>query len=86
MYWTGVNDPHNWMRLFSTNSLEKIQIDSDTFNYANEIIEQVALHKLKYTELPTHIIYTDETLAKWQQNSNAIKMLVEMIYKKFFYR
>lgn len=86
MYGTWVTDPHNGMRLFSTSALEKIHIDSDSFNYANEIIEQVCIHRLKYIELPTHIIYTDETLAKGQQNSNAIKMLIEMIYKKFFYR
>jgi polyprenyl-phospho-N-acetylgalactosaminyl synthase len=81
-----MSDPHNWYRVISINSFKKIKIMADGMHYANEVNEQIKKHKIKYKEVPVHIRYTKHSLQKWQKNSNSIKLAVEMIYKKIFFR
>lgn len=86
MYGTKVSDPHNGFRILSRNAIHRIQITADGMHYANEINEQIRKKKISYEEVPVHIRYTDYSLAKWQKNSNSIKLAIEMIYKKLFFR
>lgn len=86
LYGTKVSDPHIWYRVMSIDTLRKIHITADGMHYANEVNEQMKKHKVKYKELPVHIKYTEHSLQKWQKNSNSIKLGVEMIYKKIFFR
>jgi len=81
-----VSDPHNGYRVVKLAALCKITIQTDSTSYANELIDQYQIHWLKYRELPVHIRYTDYSLSKWQKSSNAINILVELIYKKIFFR
>ncbi len=84
--WLWVTDPHNWYRTIKVDSLAKIKLSSDWMTYASEILESIQRNKLKFKEIPVNIKYTEYTVWKWQKNSNAIKILIELIYKKFFYR
>lgn len=86
MYGAQITDPHNGFRVISLQALQKFHITADGMHYANEINEQIRFHKMKYEEVPVHIRYTDYSLAKWQKNSNSIKLAIEMIYKKLFFR
>lgn len=81
-----VTDPHNGYKVFKLSALQKITIHTDTTSYANELIDQYQIHKLNYAEVPVHIRYTDYSLHKGQKSSNAINILVELIYKKIFFR
>jgi len=81
-----VSDPHNWYRVIHIDSFKKIKIMADGMHYANELNEQIKKHKIKYKEIPVHIRYTEHSLRKWQKNSNSIKLAVEMIHKKIFFR
>jgi len=87
-YGTKVSDPHIWYRVISIDAFKKIQITADGMHYANEVNEQIKKHKIRYKEVPVHIIYTEHSLNKWhsQKNSNSIKLAIEMIYKKVFFR
>lgn len=85
-YWTKVSDPHIWYRVISLPALRKINLTADGMHYANELNEQIKKFKMKYEEVPVHIRYTDYSLRKWQKNSNSIKLWIEMIYKKIFFR
>lgn len=85
-YWTKVSDPHNGYRVVSLPSLRKINLTADGMHYANELNEQIKKLKFKYEEVPVHIRYTDYSLTKWQKNSNSIKLAMEMIYRKVFFR
>ncbi len=87
-YKTNISDPHNWYRVVDIESFKKIQLTSDGMHYANEFNEQIRKHKLKFKEVPVHIRYTNHSMNKWhsQKNSNSIKLAVEMIYKKIFFR
>jgi hypothetical protein len=66
--------------------MKKIQLTADGMHYANEVNEQIKQLGLKFIEVPVHIKYTEYSLGKGQKNSNSIKLGIEMIYKKFFYK
>lgn len=84
--WLWVTDPHNWYRVISLETLKKIKIDSDGMAYASELIEEIKRLNLNFLEVPVNIKYTDYSLWKWQKNSNAFRILIELIYKRFFYK
>ena len=52
----------------------------------NELNEQMQKNHFKTKEIPVHIHYTDYSLWKWQKNSNSIKLWLQMIYQKIFFR
>ena len=81
-----VTDPHNWYRVVKLEALQKITIHTDTTSYANELIDQYQIHWLNYREVPVNIRYTDYSLNKGQKSSNAVNILIELIYKKIFFR
>lgn len=85
-YWIKVSDPHNGYRVINIEALKKIYLTADWMHYANELNEQIQKNKLKTREIPVHIRYTDYSLWKWQKNSNSIKLWLQMIYQKIFFR
>ena len=86
LYQSNVSDPHNWYKVIWLEALKKINITADGMHYANEVNEQIKKKKIQYKEIPVHIRYTDYSLGKGQKNSNSIKLAVEMLYKKLFFR
>lgn len=91
LYWTKVSDPHCGYRVISLPTLRKIVLTADGMHYANEVNEQIKRYHMKYREIPVHIRYTDYSMhssAKWHRNKNSdsIKLAMEMIYKKVFFR
>ena len=85
-YWIKVSDPHNWYRVINIDALKKIHLTADWMHYANELNEQMQKNKFRTKEIPVHIRYTDYSLWKWQKNSNSIKLWLQMIYQKIFFR
>lgn len=87
-YGSQVSDPHNWYRVISLPALQKFEFTSDGMHYANEFNEQLHRYKFKYKEIPVHIRYTEYSTSKWhrQKNSNSIKLGLEMIYRKIFFK
>ena len=80
-YGVRVSDPHNGYRVFTIPALQQITLEADGMHYANELNEQIWIHKLKVGEV--YIRYTQYSLSKGQKNSNSIKLGFEMLYKKF---
>lgn len=85
-YWIKVSDPHNWYRVINIEPFKKINLTADWMHYANELNEQIQKNHFKIKEIPVHIRYTDYSLWKWQKNSNSIKLWLQMIYQKLFFR
>ena len=79
-----LSDTHNWYRVFRIKILNDLKITIDWMGHASEIIDIVAARKIKFREVPVNIKYTEYSLAKWQSNSNAIKIAVRFIWNKFF--
>ena len=85
-YWIKVSDPHNGYRVINIEALKKIHLTADWMHYANELNEQMQKNHFRTKEIPVHIRYTDYSLWKWQKNSNSIKLWLQMIYQKIFFR
>lgn len=81
-----VSDPHNGYRVLHKDIISKIQLSSDGMVYASELLDSIRIHDIPFVEVPVHIQYTDYSLSKGQKNRNALKILVELIYKKLFYK
>ncbi len=79
-----VSDPHNGYRMFNISAIEKIYLTLDGFEYSSELIDKIANEKLKFTEVPVNIKYTDYSLSKWQKSVNAINIALKMIWTKLF--
>jgi len=79
-----LSDTHNWYRVFRKEVLNDLKITIDWMGHASEIIDIVASKKIKFVEVPVNIKYTDYSLSKWQNNSNAIKIAIRFIWNKFF--
>lgn len=85
-YGSRLTDPHNGYRVISLDVAQKIHLLSDGMHYANELNDQFKKHKCRYVEVPVHINYTDYSLSKGQKNTNSIRLALEMVYKKLFFR
>lgn len=81
-----VSDPHNGYKCIRLDILKKINIQTDTTAYANELVDEYRRLRVNMKEVPVNIKYTEYSLEKWQKNSNAINILLEMIYNKLFFR
>lgn len=82
--WIKLTDSHNGYRMIKINSLKKIKLTMDWMEYASELIEQIKVNKLAFTEVPVNIEYTEYSLNKWQKSSNALNIALKMIWNKFF--
>jgi len=77
---TGLNftDAHNGFRCLSPVAARKIRIRQDRMAHASEILDQIALLKLKYVEVPVTIRYTEYSKQKGQRISNSLHILADL--------
>lgn len=69
-----LTDAHNGFRAFSALALSKIQCRQDGMSYSSEIIDQIASHNLRVSEVRVTVIYTDYSKSKGEGNIK--KMIV----------
>ncbi|OQA03082.1 MAG: Undecaprenyl-phosphate mannosyltransferase [bacterium ADurb.Bin400] len=79
--WT--TDSQSGLRAFSRNALQKIDIRSDRMEVSSEIVREISRKKIKFTEVPVSVIYSDYSLAKGQRNINGINIILKMFLKGF---
>jgi glycosyltransferase involved in cell wall biosynthesis len=77
-----LTDAHNGIRLMTRRGAERIQITLNRMEHASEIVEQIAESGLKYVEVPVHITYTADSLAKGQKSSAAISLAIKLLIEK----
>jgi 2-keto-3-deoxy-6-phosphogluconate aldolase len=77
-----LTDAHNGIRLMTRKGAERIQITLNRMEHASEIVEQIAESGLKYVEVPVHITYTADSLAKGQKSSAAISLAIKLLIEK----
>ncbi|MCD5380565.1 DUF2304 family protein, partial [Candidatus Gracilibacteria bacterium] len=59
-----LTDTHNGYRVFRKEILQDIKISIDGMGHASEIIDIVAAKKIRFSEVPVNIKYTDYSLSK----------------------
>jgi len=88
LYGIDVSDQHCWLRVLSKNAISRIVLTADNRHYANQLVEEVVTHRLRFREIPVRISYTDYSLSKasGQRSINALFLWFQMLYQKFFFR
>ncbi len=75
-----LTDSHNGFRAFNRRAAKRIQITFDEMEHASEIIEEIAKHRLSYTEVPVTVIYHEPG----QHPLKSIKMGFKLVLHKVF--
>ena len=76
-----LTDAHNGLRVLDRSLVERIHLRQNRMAHASELIDQIAEHRVKWREYPTHIVYTDYSKAKGQSVLNSINILVELLFR-----
>jgi glycosyltransferase involved in cell wall biosynthesis len=79
-----LSDAHNGFRALNRTAIEKIRITQNRMAHATEILSLIKNTKLRYEEVPVHIVYTDYSRNKGQSNLNSIHIVLDIIINKIF--
>ncbi|MFH1712195.1 MAG: glycosyltransferase family 2 protein [Patescibacteria group bacterium] len=79
-----VTDTHNGFRALSREAASKIKIKMNRMAHASEILDLIQAKKLRYTECPVKIRYTEDTLDKGQSFASGFAILKDYFKGKFF--
>ena len=77
-----VTDSHNGLRAFSARAAASIHITLDRMAHASEILDQISQHGWRYREVPVDIYYSDHSLAKGQSSWNALKIGLDILFRR----
>jgi glycosyltransferase involved in cell wall biosynthesis len=77
-----VTDTHNGLRAMSRAAAQRIRISQNRMAHASEIIDQIRLHGLRYSEVPVTIRYSASTLEKGQSSWNALRVAGQLLLGK----
>jgi len=79
--WT--SDSQSGFRGFNRKAIEKINLSTNSMEVSSEFYAEVKKHKLKFTEIPIKVRYTEYSLSKGQQDLNSFNVMLKLIYKLF---
>jgi polyprenyl-phospho-N-acetylgalactosaminyl synthase len=77
-----LTDAHNGLRAMTRRGAQHIAITFNRMEHASEIIDQIARSRLKHVEVPVHIRYTAESLAKGQRTSAAVGLAARILLNR----
>lgn len=77
-----LTDTHNGLRAFGKKASHAISLTQNGMEHASEIIEEISRKKLRYTEAPVEILYTNYSQQKGQGNLNGISIVAKTLFKK----
>jgi hypothetical protein len=67
LYGLYVSDSQSGFRAYSRRAANLIETKGDRYEYDSQVIREIYLHKLKYTESPINVRYTDYSMGKLQK-------------------
>lgn len=76
-----VSDSQSGFRAYSKKALELLDLKMDRYEFDSEVIREIARNKLKYTEIPIDVFYTEYSKSKKQKQNlvNGIKTMIRII-------
>jgi len=83
LYRNLVSDSQCGFRAYSRHALNTINTKADRYDYESEVIREIKLHQLMYTEVPIKTIYTPYSMHKTQRQTiaNGFHTLYKMLWK-----
>jgi glycosyltransferase involved in cell wall biosynthesis len=79
-----ITDAHNGLRVLSRSAAKTIRIRHNRMAHASGILDQIAKHKLRYTECPCTITYTNYSKSKGQKMTGALAILTDLIVRRLY--
>lgn len=81
IYGLWVTDSQSGFRAYSKKALDLINTKTDRYEYDSEVIREIYKHKLKFSETPIEVRYTEYSMNKKHKMNfkNGIKTLIKMI-------
>jgi glycosyltransferase involved in cell wall biosynthesis len=79
-----LSDANNGLRAMTRNAALKMQITENRSSHNAQVQNLVKKHRLKYTECPVNISYSDYSKKKGLRNINSIRILYDLILFKIF--
>jgi glycosyltransferase involved in cell wall biosynthesis len=76
-----LTDAHNGLRAFNRRAARTLDIRQDRMAHATEIVSQIGHAKLRWTEQPVHVLYTEYSRSKGQSTLNAVNIVVDLLFK-----
>jgi glycosyltransferase involved in cell wall biosynthesis len=79
-----VTDSQSGFRAYSKHASEVINTKADRYEYDSEVIREIYIYKLKFTEVPITVRYTEYSMGKFHKQGlvNGIKTLYKMVWGK----
>lgn len=80
--WTAgleVTDAHNGLRVINSRVLDRLRLRQPRMAYASELLNRIASARLRWTEVPTTVLYSDYSRGKGQQNINAVNIVFDLL-------
>jgi len=77
-----VSDSQSGFRAYSRPAVNLINTKTDRYEYDSEVIREIYIYKLKYTEVPIEVRYTEYSMGKIQKQGlvNGLKTLYKIIW------
>lgn len=76
-----LTDAHNGLRVIGRDAAALLDIRHSGMAHASEIVETVGKHRLRHTEVPVHILYTEYSRAKGQSLWNSVNILFDLLFR-----
>lgn len=79
-----LSDAHNGLRALNKIALEKISLTENRMAHASEFLFEIKKHKLRFNEVPVHILYTRYARKIGQSTWDSVKILFDLVLHKLF--
>jgi glycosyltransferase involved in cell wall biosynthesis len=79
-----LSDAHNGLRAMRRHAAERIHLSIDGMAHASEIVDQIYRHRLRVTEVPVVIHYSEYSLGKGQSSLAAFRIAFDYLMKRIF--
>lgn len=76
---TKLTDVHNGFRVMSRHFCKHFEFRQNRMAHASEILNHISSRDIKFIEFPVTITYTEYSMRKGQRNSNALRVLMELL-------
>lgn len=84
--WTtglALTDTHNGLRALSRRAAQTLHITQNGMAHASQILQQIAVHRLPYVEVPVTVVYSEYSVRKGQRMTNAFNILWDSFAELF---
>jgi glycosyltransferase involved in cell wall biosynthesis len=79
-----LTDAHNGLRAIRRAAAKKIQLTIDGMAHASEIVDQIYVNRLRVTEVPVVIRYSEYSMRKGQSSTAAFRIAFDYLMKRIF--